>query len=492
MSDFFEELAEGEIDVRDKYQFELKSLYRPIKARGDSSYTTEFYLFIPQALQINPDTYNAKQFYRDQTTLIRYKTPLLSFQQLIEDDPRSPLLVFKEKITEKKDQNELLHELKLFANIVRSRLRDRTNEILTKRGDQGAVLELCDQVEQIKERMRLFFSEVSKEALFEPLKCEWDYIDEYISLMIEHYLTNLLEYLRNEKLSSSDVDARLCQMINAEEKFRSRKGLSSHFSSESAEENSRAIYRLSLLNKYIFDVLFLKIMRKEPRRRFREISAMVAAGIAMLIYLVLLAWRGSSLLIDSTAFIALAVILYILKDRLKEGIRHLSTRIASKLYPDYTTEILSPDKFNKIGRLMEYFSFISDERIPSEIVKIRESHFHDELERIRRQETVIYFKKMVEIYPQAIKENYRLREVNDIFRFNLSQFLLKASDAKSSYPHLDPTTNQLETIDCEKLYHVNIIMRKSYTAKGDKRRIEFDKFRIILNKEGIEGVRKIS
>lgn len=502
MSDLFEELAEGEIHVRDKFQFELKSEYHPIHSKQDGSYTVELYLFVPNALQINPETYSESQFYRDQTSLIRYKTPLMTLEQLLEDDPKSPLVALQAKLDESASDPEILYELKLFANIVRSRLRDEVRDISshlheantpTRREDLAVRIgQLLDRLEGVKERMKGIYQTLFVEENRLSLRADWDYIDEYLSVMIEHYLTSLLDCIRHDPDKVyTEVDHRLCQLILLEGQFRKKRGFHTTFSPTDPDESTRAIYRLSLLNKYIFEVLFLQIFRKEPRRRFSQIAAMVAAGVAMTVYLGLLAWHSDSFLINSTPFIALAVLLYVLKDRLKEGIRNFSTKIASRLYPDYVTDIFSPHGIDKIGRLSEYFSFLDPSQVPDDVLNIREGHFHDDLEKIRRQETVIYFKKVIEIYPKAVKEFKRLRHVNDIFRFNISQFLQKASDASAEFARLEPASLQLEHVTCSKLYHINIVLRRSFVAKGDKRRVEFDKFRIILDKEGIKKIEKL-
>ncbi len=57
-----EELGEGDIHLRDKFQFEVKSEYSPIPGRATNTYTIEYFFFIPNALQINKHTYLKKHF----------------------------------------------------------------------------------------------------------------------------------------------------------------------------------------------------------------------------------------------------------------------------------------------------------------------------------------------------------------------------------------------------------------------------------------------
>ena len=117
---FWKEIEEGQVHVRDRLQFELKSEFITFPAKEVSVFTEELYIFIPQSLQINRDTYSTEQFYWDQTNSIRYKTPTFTFEELL--DPKneaSPLY----------SRAKMQGEVKLLANIFRSTLRNTVKEI---------------------------------------------------------------------------------------------------------------------------------------------------------------------------------------------------------------------------------------------------------------------------------------------------------------------------------------------------------------------------
>lgn len=80
MDEFIEDLTSGELQIRDRWQFELKSEFFPSSSQKNSHYNQEFYFFIPNALQINKLTYRKEDFYIDLTNLIRYKTPTFSLK----------------------------------------------------------------------------------------------------------------------------------------------------------------------------------------------------------------------------------------------------------------------------------------------------------------------------------------------------------------------------------------------------------------------------
>ena len=513
MSDFFEDFTLGEVHIRDKYQFELKSEYLPVQTKGEPSYTTELYLFAPASLQVNDSTYTKQEFYRDQTSMIRYKTPLLSLERLLSDEPDSPLQILRKQMATGEPTPSFrveLYELKLFSNVVRSRIRDRVNHIIEQLGLvenklhfqllHTKTLHFLERIREVKEAKK----EISKELLsieaFKPLKGDVECIDEFISITIQHYLTVLLSAIRGTKDKVfREADALLTKMITEEDLYRRERHYPTTFSSSNPEVTSRAIWRLGELNKYVFEVLFLNIRRKEPKAKFQAIGSMVAAGLAMFVYVGLLAWQGigmgggagTTIVFNSTAFILLSVLLYIVKDRLKESMKSLSTKLASHLYPDYTTDIQLPESDKAIGKVSEFFSFLDRSEVGEDVLKIRERGARDELQEVRLLEKILYFRKDVEIFPEAVRVDKRLRRVNDIFRFNVSQFLFKASDAKEDYLILNPMTGELEVISCPKIYHVYLILKKTFLTRFRKKRIDFDTFRIVIDKEGIRRIDKV-
>ncbi len=505
MSDLFEDFTLGEVHIRDKYQFELKSEYLPVQTKGEPSYTTELYLFIPASLQVNKDTYTKNQFYRDQTSLIRYKTPLISLDRLLSEETESPLQTLKKQLNEMDPSQgfrEELYELKLFANVVRSRIRDRVVHVIEQLSLADnrlhyqllhtKILHFLDKVKGVRVAKKELEREILSHPNYHPLKKDWENIDEFISVTIQHYLTVLLDAVRKSKEKIfQEADTLLAKLIIEEDIYRREKQYSTIFSSSNPEMTSKAIWRLGELNKYVFEVLFLNIKRNEPKARFQELGAMVAAGLAMGVYAGLLAWQGSPLVINSATFIVLSVILYILKDRLKEGMKSLSTHLASRLYPDYTTDIRLPDSEKAIGKVSEFSSFLDRNQVAPDILKLRDRLAKDELEDVRLLEKILYFRKDVEIFPEAVKRDRRLRRVNDLFRFNLSQFLIKASNAEEDYPYLNPMTGELEILSCSKIYQIHLILKKTYLTRARKKRIDVDTFRLTVDKEGIRRIERL-
>ncbi len=499
-----DELSDADIHVHDKFQFELKSEYTPISDKKNK-YLMEFFLFVPSSLQVNRYTYSKSQFYLDQTSLIRFKTPVVPLKELIASNtPRSPLYRIEQLVhsfVEVKPQ-EVLKELKLFANIARSALRTQVNSLedRLRRHPNGAanteleqaICQFCRDARALRLTYQLFQERHQHWWQAEHLREYISYIDEFLSMATERYLATVLDLIHEQSEDKFPYAvADLKEEIIQESAYRQRIAETPPPLPNAEDLAEYLMYRQSLLKKFVWEVLFLTIKRRDPGRTFRELIASGAAALAMSIYLIGLSYYSPSMVLNSTAFIMVAVILYVLKDRIKDAIKQSSAGIASRWLPDYTTNVQTPDGKVSLGALKEFFTFLGPKQIPRDIIHIRNSQFHSTLDQARRIEEVIYYRKEVDLTPSTGSEKQgEPLQLNDIFRLNISQFLTKASDPYKEQLQVDPQTGQLQKIMSPKVYHVNIITRQSYHLQGQQK-VVLKKYRLILDKEGIKRLEKI-
>ncbi|MDP1834312.1 MAG: hypothetical protein Q8K75_00130 [Chlamydiales bacterium] len=506
MAEIEEELGEGDIHLRDKFQFELKSEYAPVPGRANNRYTLEFFFFIPTALHINKHTYTKKHFYYDQTSLLRLKTPIVPLKELIASNTaRSGLYRIRQlyQNSERPNEKEVLRELKLYANGVRSALRDRSQQLIDSLKRLSPLVslqsicrgidQLCQETIEMRQGYLHFLDEYSLRWRDSRMQDYGQYIDEFLSITVQNHLAHLLrevELLHDPETAPSINKLQEC--IVWESQHRDAAKERSPFANDPEKNMEYFVYRSGLLKKFVWEVLFLNIIRKEPSKPFLEFAAVVAAGLAMLVYLVFLTMQGSGIIVNSTSFIVIAVLLYVVKDRMKDAIKNMSATFATKWFPDYFTDISTSDGETKLGYLKEYFSFVEPKQIPKEILTIRNTGFHTELERAERMEQVFYFKKEVTLFsaPEDAHTGEH-RELNDILRYNISSFLVKASDAYKEHFEIDPKTGQLISIQVPKVYHINIIIRRTYQDSTDQTKSDIGKYRVVLDKEGIKRIEKV-
>lgn len=505
---FIKELESGEIHFRDKWQFELKSDFVPLPELKKNIYTQEFYFFIPNSFQINSSTYTRDDFYRDQTNLIRFKTPEFTLSEILDtSNDKSPLVRITE-ITEDlpsdEATDEVENELKLLGNIIRSSLRERVRTLIEELGQLSTPKEITlynrevqDYCEQVKELRATYFALQTKtiDSWSRELHSHFLYVDEFISSSINYYLSGLLQDMRKSENSEAltPADRVLCQLLTTEKKHREEQHQEPQKIDEGSLQNEFIFYRNGLLNKYVIDALLLNTNRSSLTKRFRNVIGALSAGIAMLVFFILFVWQGEIFAINSQPFILTTVVLYILKDRIKEGLRTISYKKASKWFSDYTTDIRSGDNQNYFGKINESFSFVREKDISKEISNIRNQAFHAVLEKFKRPERVIYYKRTVELNQQTPKnDTLRRHDFNIIFRFNILAFLPKLANPHHSYITLDPDTLDFSRVRLPKVYHLNIILRNTYLQEDQTQKVELKKFRLIIDKNGIKRVEQVS
>ena len=102
------------------------------------------------------------------------------------------------------------------------------------------------------------------------------------------------------------------------------------------------------------------------------------------------------------------------------------------------------------------------------------------------------YKKEILLYPDVIiKSHDRLRDLNDIMRFNIRELVGQADDSSVDYPYVDPVTGELRVAACARVYHLNMVIKYTYFDKDKKVNIHYERIRIVLNKDGIVRLEEV-
>lgn len=506
MDKFWEEFETGEIHFRDKWQFELKSEFFPLPNKAVSEYTQEFYIFVPNALQVNSQTYTKNDFYQAQTSLIRFKTPEISFQELLNpNNEMSPLTKLKRQAENPQQvvsQNVIEGELKLFGNIFRSTILRQIYPIIIRLENAATEPEYLSCQFLIKD----LFSEINKVlAAFKEIKHEFleqhhlkqvqhifEYVEDVISIYINTSVTGLLKTVRSKHQAClDDLDTEITQLLLFEKKIREEHLKEPSQLGKDVIHNEAILFQSGLLNKYMLDALQLRTERRGIVEKYSAWIGSLAAGIAMLLYLSLFIWQASLFVINSLSFVIFTVFIYVLKDRLKEELKALSYKQVFRWFPDYTTEILSPIDEVKIGKMHDSFGFINENQVPKDIWLEHNEGYQPYLDMIKLPEQVIYYKKRIEIHSNAQTKNARLGALSILFRYDIHKFMAKASNAYEPYTTIDSETLDLITTQLPKVYHINIVMKNSYLKPDLTPFVEWKKFRLVVDKEGIKRVESL-
>lgn len=505
MESFWNDLHYEDIHVRDNLQFELESDYAPIPNAPHNVSSQEFYFFIPAALQINPQTYSKEQFYKDRTNLIRYKTPEFTFKELLDkSNIQSPMSRLQSLCSASQTASNVMtmqDELKLLGNVARSALRvsvrglihflDTPVRVSARERLEAASKIFCQEVTEFREAFSKLHVEFLAHWSGEPMQT-FAYVDEFISSSIDYYMIGFLEYLRASKMENTHpIDQQFCEIILKEQLHRQKYYQEPKIPTNAATEE-KILYRKGLLNKYVLDALLLVLERKSWVEKYGNLTAGLSAGIAMLVYVLLVFLNFPNVGFNSLPFLLFTVVIYVLKDRIKDSLKVLFQKRAVEWFSDYTTQVKSPNGERYFGRLKEFFSFVSVDGLPDDIVHVRGTQFDSELPLFKRPETVFYYKKEMELGSDEQLVRSRRHKLHNTFLFNIHLLLEKASNHQEMCLSLDADTVEICEVRLPKVYHVNIVMKNSYLMPNLQKRVDIKRFRIVLDKMGIKRVELVS
>ena len=257
------------------------------------------------------------------------------------------------------------------------------------------------------------------------------------------------------------------------------------------ETNEVIIYRRGVLKKFISSVLYLKPQLEEWRTATQVVFGL-AAGLAMLFAVLATIYAQNRYTMNSVPFVLVIVASYIFKDRIKDWLKLLFSRNLTRWFSDRETRILDPGSSKKIGVLKEAFTFISEKAVPPDIARIRRIDNITSIDEDGKPERVFKYKKEITLYPERIlKTHDRRRDLNDIMRFNITDFLTQADDSRVNYLYTDPATGLTRTVACSRVYHLNMVIKYSYADAQGQKKVHYDRIRIVLNKEGLVRLEEV-
>ncbi|MFO7563752.1 MAG: hypothetical protein R6X02_13995 [Enhygromyxa sp.] len=515
-----EDLIESRVGVHDSNHFELKLDYCLDSIRSRSEYKVECYLFVPRALGINRHSYPRDQFYSDVQGYIRFKTPVIGLRTLADaSDPLSPLGIIDSSSDALRHdpgdrvlRRRLSHELRMFGCIARAQLRDRTValiEAIRCSPDEPAALEqLRAMVDRLladltvllgawRQRRTEFVPSSTATGSARPSAgelpvdvCEtYACVDEYLSQVLERRLTRLVAEL-DEREPLAELRARLCEELLAERRYRDSSG----YVGPDDGDAEAYVYRRGMLKKLVNSVLWLETSKQKEGRGLGNLGAAIAAGAAMafaLVAAVLGARAGSHWFVaDTWSFVLAGTITYIFKDRIKDWLKGFFSSKTGRWLADYATEIRDPVSGRDIGRCRESFGYYEPEAVPPEVRALRHAQAKSTVEIESKPEIVIKYEKDVRLSSARLIERLHFGdyEINDIMRFCVTQFLLRADDPIVKTPVYDPERDTVTRRDLHKTYHLNLVMvMRSAGCPAALQRI-----RVVFDKHGIRRLEQVA
>ena len=481
-----------QVRIHDRFSVEFKVGFLVPRKQKENDFMMNTWIFVPNSLDINSSTYSKNQFYRDITSNIRLITPVYNLHE-VADEQYLPFMflqgAFNELIAEptKENLDEYEHQIKMFTAIVRSALR--------KEGTKIAETPVNERLTVVKEYVRSIglittgFRKLGGEIRVAPVPAEannyFTFGDEFLSYIVEQHVFRVLTLLKRQGADDYPVlEPLLINLIREEIRYKEEneyqvveKGCPDH--------NRTYIHRARLLKKYIESQLFLGAEKKKDGVLAEQVYFSIAAGLSM-VFATAVAFSVQQRFENYTMplFVAL-VVSYMLKDRIKELTRYYFVHRLSKKYFDNKTTIRIKEAV--IGWIKEGIDFIAEEHVPDEVMELRSRSDLLEADNRYAKEKIILYRKLVNIDGEKLDNGnqYDISGINNIMRFNISNFVLKMDNPEVPLPVPDKEGG-FEVISGKRIYYLNFLIQLK-----DKESVTYKRFRLSMSRNGIEGIERL-
>ena len=460
---------------------------------GHHDFVVNSWIFVPNSLDINPQTYGKDQFYRDIKSNVRLITPVYLLRELSDADslPFASLReAFERLASSPTPANEEVYEsqIKMFAAIFKSALRNHS--VHTSRTENPAdVAYLTDdfvaEVKAIVKIYRSMYQLINVPTVEDRLRNYYLFGDEMMSHIIDVQSVRILKQI--DHLSSPllmDARERLVELVRSEKEYK-RLQRYEIVEENDAVGNRALVFRYGLLKKYIESELYIRLNKKRDGFAVEQVYYSLAAGLAM-IFATSVAWfaqlRWGN--ITGPLFIVL-VVSYMLKDRIKDLMRYYFAHRLGNKYFDNKAEVRILD--HKVGLIKEGVDFISENKTPSEIMDIRgRSSLVEAENRIFEEKILLYRKRIVIDNEQlGLASAYPVKGINEILRFHMHRFVQKMDNPEVPVDTVDGE-GRVATVKVQKIYYINVVMQ---LVEGTATSLH--RFRIVMTRKGILDVQKI-
>lgn len=486
-------MVEVQVKVHDKFSVEFKVGYVVKHKAEPNDFALNMWIFVPNSLDINDQTYGSSQFYRDMKSNVRLITPVFlmreiasgqaiplhnlenSFRNLAGDPSRANIAEYE-------------YQIKMFMSIFKSSVRDEIAHIRNSSIDDDTTY-LCNEymanIANITSRYRELRHIVNVPTIQADILEFFSFGDEFMSTIIERYTFRLIADLgkRREKKFSATIGS-LKELILSETAYQKNVGYPI-VEPDSPDNNRNLVFRNGVLKKYIESDLFLKVLKKRDGMAMEQFYYSIAAGLSM-VFATIIAFSAQQKYGNFTMplFVAL-VVSYMLKDRIKDVARYyFAHRLKAKYFDNKTTISI---KEQPIGWMKEGMDFITDDKAPKEVMEIRNRSSLLQAENRINDEKIILYRKMVRLDSNELKDEdkYSISGINDIVRLHLSNFILKTDNPEVPLYTIDEKGG-IDKICGDKIYYLNFVIQMQHEEQ-----LEYKRFRLVFNRLGIIEIEEL-
>ena len=473
--------------IHDQFSIEFKIGFSGREGVKADHFDVNSWIFLPNGLDINQQTYSKDRFFSDMKSNIRLITPSFSMKEMVTGEV-APLRYLEKALKEAMADSSAEHmgefefQLKLFGSIFKSAIRDEAARI-RHQTDAPLLYERCkafaSDAREVLKAFRELFATVQADN--GEIITKFGFADEFMSHQVEIRTLRIMKALKRSNPAGFD-EARACltELLTDETQYKKGRGYS-HSVLGDEDNNRRLLSRHSLLKKYMESALFLRVNTTQDGKAVRQISFGLAAGLAMMVSLLVTMPFQKYLGNYPSLIFVILVLIYMIKDRIKELTRGLFAYQLKDKYFD--TKTVVSIKEQPIGWIKEGMDFILDDKVPEEVLKYR-NRSKLEADNNLLEEKIILYRKKVKIDNELLRHHYvyDFKGINDIMRYHINYLTKKMDNPESEIDCLDEHL-QLQTIKADRVYTLHFVLQFKWED-----RMEYKAFHVMVNRNGIMAI----
>lgn len=477
----------------DNFSVEFKFGFNCTEDGVRDDFSVNAWVFVPNSLDINPENYGKKQFYRDVKSNVRLITPVYLLRDI--SRPSSlPLRSLRQSIERvvaapaKDGLDSYEYNLKMFAAIFKSALRDQAAHLADARSLDSAGYLVDDYVSNSKavlERFRELYKIIDVPTVSERTRSYFRMCDEFMTHVVELRTIRLMRRIDSSENPETAARSRsqLEDLLKSERAYKVRLGYG--VLDGNPEHDRQLVYHHGMLKKFIESELYIRLDKKRDGVAVEQLYYSIAAGIAM-IFATAVAWITQVRYGNITwpLFIAL-VVSYMLKDRIKDLMRYyFAHKLGNKFYDNKASITIAS---RRVGTIREGFDFISVSKAPEKVLRLREKASFVEDESRVFDEKIMLYRKHVTIDDVALAsdDDYPKKGINEIMRLHLTRFTQKMDNPVVPIDAVDEDGG-IMTVNVHKIYHINIVFQLQHDGST-----EYRHFRITMTRNGVMDITEI-
>lgn len=493
-----------EVSRHDRLNLEIKAHHRCPDATVDTSESVlDVYWFIPNAVGVNPASFQAAEYYADLRAHTRLMTPRVSLAELSRTTGvGSPLASLGTLLARApaggpstKMQRGVRHEARMVVCIFRRAVRLEAEALLACEDEAvpARAQALADDCQRLLETYRGLVLRFEDWGVEDATRFTLQACDEALSVEVEAMASRIVG-AGGARLGSAA--GALVALAQDERWQRTERGDRSAASPDSKDPAEQAAFwdQASLLKKFVAQALFLTPRKNGDAKRLEHVAKAVAAALAMVwtvslqvtsIFLLGLELTSGVDLRAIILFSVVAVLGYILKDRIKDTVgRRLAASIPRLLY-DRRLDLFRRDADEPLGQVRERVSFVDPDDLPAAVEACRRRGVRAAVA-TRVPFDALHYQRRVTALPRSAAQSFaRMNGLTDILRLNLLSWTRTLDARRKSIVVLDGDGRPRE-VQVPNHYFVDLVIQVT-----DPSGVRVESWRLALTRRGLQRVEAV-